>query len=58
MMLAALLKVIKREGVEEVRWGDVSNQLLPRLWKYHATDHSSTIGPASTSDIHECPHWR
>lgn len=23
MMLAALLKVIRREGVEEVRWGDV-----------------------------------
>jgi origin recognition complex subunit 1 len=26
IMLAALVKVIKREGVEEVRWGDVSNQ--------------------------------
>jgi origin recognition complex subunit 1 len=26
MMLAALLKVIKREGVEEVRWADVSSQ--------------------------------
>lgn len=24
IMLASLLKVIKREGVEEVRWGDVS----------------------------------
>ena len=25
IMLASLLKVIKREGVEEVRWGDVSD---------------------------------
>jgi origin recognition complex subunit 1 len=58
MMLAALLKVIKREGIEEVRWGDVSNQLLHHLWKHHSTDHSSTIGPAPTFDIHECPHWR
>jgi hypothetical protein len=24
MMLAALIKVIKREGVEEVKWGDVN----------------------------------
>jgi len=27
-MLASLLKVIKREGVEEVRWGDVQHQHL------------------------------
>lgn len=28
MMLAALLKVIKREGIEEVRWADVSHCCL------------------------------
>ena len=33
MMLAALLKVIKREGVEEVRWGDVSANPLHHLLK-------------------------
>ena len=58
MMLAALLKVIKREGVEEVRWGDVSDQLLHHLCEHYLIDHLSTIGPAPTFDIHECPHWR
>jgi origin recognition complex subunit 1 len=31
LMLAALVRVVKREGVEEVRWGDVSILLSP-LW--------------------------
>ena len=26
LLLAALLRVVKREGVEEVRWGDVRHQ--------------------------------
>lgn len=28
MMLASLVKCVKREGVEQIKWGDVSSQRL------------------------------
>lgn len=28
LMLAAMLKCIKKEGVDQIRWGDVSNVLV------------------------------
>lgn len=32
IMLAAVLKCVKREGVEEVKWGDVSRLFLVGCW--------------------------
>jgi len=31
IMLASVLKCVKREGVEEIKWGDVSDSSSPRL---------------------------
>lgn len=57
IMLAALLKVIKREGVGEVRWGDVSNQATPSISEVVYTTNNFA-GPVSASDIHGRPHRR
>src|SRR5882762_3270458 len=57
IMLAALLKVIKREGVGEVRWGDVSNQATLSISEVVYTTNNFA-GPVSASDIHGRPHRR
>jgi hypothetical protein len=58
MMLAALVKCIKREGVEEIKWGDVRSftPLFPCYWC--ASSNLSVwcaAGPAPTPDLHERP---
>jgi hypothetical protein len=49
MMLAALIKVIKREGVEEVKWGDV-NYAFPSSTRFFRLLETS-IGSASTPNL-------
>jgi origin recognition complex subunit 1 len=51
MMLASLIKCIKREGVEEIQWGEVI-YFLPL---YNRASTSSCLGPTPTPDLHECP---
>lgn len=51
IMLAAVLKCVKREGVEEVKWADVSHCFL-----LDVVDRCSflvLLGPAPTRDLHE-----
>jgi Cdc6-like AAA superfamily ATPase len=51
MMLAALLKCIKREGVEEIKWGEVRASFLTRCTTLVLID---ATGETSTSCIYEC----
>jgi len=52
IMLAAVLKCVKKEGVEEVKWGDVSHFLRPfpfvDLLRMHA--HSSFFVDRSSTN--------
>ncbi|TRM64559.1 P-loop containing nucleoside triphosphate hydrolase protein [Schizophyllum amplum] len=41
LMLAALVKCVKREGVEEIKWGEVQNQHLNYIESLTAHDESS-----------------
>ncbi|KAL1740855.1 P-loop containing nucleoside triphosphate hydrolase protein [Schizophyllum fasciatum] len=41
LMLAALVKCIKREGVEEIKWGEVQNQHLNYLESLSSHDESA-----------------
>jgi origin recognition complex subunit 1 len=46
VMLAALLKCMKREGVEEIRWGDVCVSLFPSL-VMHDSDITTSFDSSS-----------
>ena len=41
LVLAALVKVGKREGVRELKWGDVGSHHRRWLRTYHAVDHTT-----------------
>ncbi|KAL1730392.1 P-loop containing nucleoside triphosphate hydrolase protein [Schizophyllum commune] len=47
LMLAALVKCVKREGVEEIKWGEVQNQHLNYLESLSGHDES-TRRPSAT----------
>jgi len=55
IMLAAVLKCVKKEGVEEVKWGDVSNSSNPTwlMFGWTLIPRSSWLGSAPTCHLHE-----
>ena len=53
LMLAAILRCIKREGVEEIKWGDVCTAVLAIIRTY-LNAHISLIGPTSASIAYQC----
>jgi hypothetical protein len=54
MMLAAVIKCVKREGVEEIKWGDVIT-FVPSPTAEHAELTAIASGTTAASDIHPCP---
>lgn len=52
MMLASLIKCIKREGVEEIRWGEV----VCSLFLFQNFLIILIPGPTSTFDLRERPY--